>query len=461
MTLLDDMLALLPDNTSGDISAADMRTIVTDLFNETETKAPIASPTFTGTVAGITKTMVGLGSVDNTADSAKPVSTSQQTAIQGVVSRTSSSFSGPTNVNLAASGIYDRDVHQDSTISTFSGTTTITLQTTNAQAGDTRTLRLDYTGTGTVEIRNGTSSGTLLGTLPTTTGIYWVMSKYSGTAWSAVLIVPENLISLLAAKQPLDSDLTTIAGLTPTSDNFIQSKSSAWASRTPAQVAADLQSLLTLTESQVTNLTTDLAAKAAHKGNWTASTVYAVNDFVTFAGDVMLCTTGHTSSSSFDLTKWKVLTAKPGVFNVMWYGAKGDNSTDDTAAIKAASDAAGAYASAGPKSADVLFPPAVYLLSGATTQSSSYDGNSQIPVPLNAVAGQKLTIRYIGLNDGSALPHWQQTTAQLGGATLRSTITQDVDGTWGPPSVLGGPTPAKGYGQSSGTFSNEIGRAHV
>ena len=44
-------------------------------------KAPLANPTFTGTVAGVTKTMVGLGSVDNTADSAKPVSTEQQTAL--------------------------------------------------------------------------------------------------------------------------------------------------------------------------------------------------------------------------------------------------------------------------------------------------------------------------------------------------------------------------------------------
>ena len=43
--------------------------------------APIASPTFTGTVSGITKTMVGLGSADNTADTAKPVSTAQATAI--------------------------------------------------------------------------------------------------------------------------------------------------------------------------------------------------------------------------------------------------------------------------------------------------------------------------------------------------------------------------------------------
>ena len=44
-------------------------------------KAPLASPTFTGTVSGITKTMVGLGSADDTADTAKPVSTAQATAI--------------------------------------------------------------------------------------------------------------------------------------------------------------------------------------------------------------------------------------------------------------------------------------------------------------------------------------------------------------------------------------------
>lgn len=40
--------------------------------------------------------------------------------------------------------------------------------------------------------------------------------------------------------QTLDSDLTTIAGLTPTTNNFMQAKSSAWASRTPTQVTADL-----------------------------------------------------------------------------------------------------------------------------------------------------------------------------------------------------------------------------
>lgn len=43
-----------------------------------------------------------------------------------------------------------------------------------------------------------------------------------------------------SAYQPLDSDLTTIAGLTATTDSFMQAKSSAWAARTLAQVSTDL-----------------------------------------------------------------------------------------------------------------------------------------------------------------------------------------------------------------------------
>jgi hypothetical protein len=43
--------------------------------------ALLDSPTFTGTVSGISATMVGLGNVTNTSDANKPVSTAQQTAL--------------------------------------------------------------------------------------------------------------------------------------------------------------------------------------------------------------------------------------------------------------------------------------------------------------------------------------------------------------------------------------------
>jgi hypothetical protein len=54
----------------------------------------------------------------------------------------------------------------------------------------------------------------------------------------------DAVFDALALKQDLDSDLTAIAGLSPSNDDFIQRKAGAWTNRTPAQVAADLASTL-------------------------------------------------------------------------------------------------------------------------------------------------------------------------------------------------------------------------
>jgi hypothetical protein len=71
-------------------------------------KAPLASPTFTGTVAGITKSMVGLGSVDNTSDAAKPISTATQTALDAKASNTALSNHEADTTNIH--GITDTSV---------------------------------------------------------------------------------------------------------------------------------------------------------------------------------------------------------------------------------------------------------------------------------------------------------------------------------------------------------------
>ncbi len=69
-------------------------------------------------------------------------------------------------------------------------------------------------------------------------------------SWNSTLTVPQYMcVKLKKRANPntwdvtstLDADLQTIAGLTATTDNFIQSSSSAWASRTPLQAAATLQ----------------------------------------------------------------------------------------------------------------------------------------------------------------------------------------------------------------------------
>jgi hypothetical protein len=65
-------------------------------------KAPIANPTFTGTVSGVSKAMVGLGNVDNTSDANKPVSTAQQTALNLKANLASPTFTGTVSGITAA-----------------------------------------------------------------------------------------------------------------------------------------------------------------------------------------------------------------------------------------------------------------------------------------------------------------------------------------------------------------------
>ena len=61
-------------------------------------KASLASPTFTGTVNGISKSMVGLGRVDDTADSAKNVFSATKLTTARTIGGVS--FTGLANINL-------------------------------------------------------------------------------------------------------------------------------------------------------------------------------------------------------------------------------------------------------------------------------------------------------------------------------------------------------------------------
>jgi hypothetical protein len=117
-------------------------------------------------------------------------------------------------------------------------------------------------GLGTLATQSGTFSGTSSGTNTgdeTAAGILAKLITVDGpgsgldadfldglssaafaTAAQGTLASTAVQPAALAGYQPLDADLTTIAGLTATTDNFIQSKSGAWASRTVAQVKTDL-----------------------------------------------------------------------------------------------------------------------------------------------------------------------------------------------------------------------------
>jgi hypothetical protein len=80
---------------TGTLTSADsILSAIGKLHGNSALQAPLASPTFTGTVAGITASMVGLGNVTNSSDANKPVSTAQQTALDLKANLASPTFSG-------------------------------------------------------------------------------------------------------------------------------------------------------------------------------------------------------------------------------------------------------------------------------------------------------------------------------------------------------------------------------
>ena len=145
------------------------------------TKAPIASPTFTGTVSGITKSMVGLGNVDNTSDALKPISTATQTALDSKLNRTVSTNAQPGSYQIVVADAFKLiEMSGGGTltivdsVSFATGTTIEVLQTSDSQvliAGSgftpdsTPGLKLRAKWSSATLLKRGTNSWVVMGDL--------------------------------------------------------------------------------------------------------------------------------------------------------------------------------------------------------------------------------------------------------------------------------------------------------
>jgi hypothetical protein len=155
----------LPATTSiGEISSTELgyldgvtSSIQTQLSNLDTAKANVESPTFTGTVSGVTSSMVGLGNVDDTSDANKPVSTAQQAALDAKLALAGGTMTGkitldgdPTQalhavtkqyVDSVEAGLITRPAVKAATTSNLSGTYD------NGTAGVDATLNLGQLST--------------------------------------------------------------------------------------------------------------------------------------------------------------------------------------------------------------------------------------------------------------------------------------------------------------------------
>jgi hypothetical protein len=184
------------------------------------------------------------------------------------------------------------------------------------------------------------------------------------------------------------------------------------------------------------------------------ATVATTGAYADLTGKPALATVASTGAYA-DLTgKPTIPGGNPWQFRVEDYGAVGDNSTDDTTAIRAALAAAVTYATANNHYAEIIFQPKTYKLGGGLVQGGATQGNAQIPLPFIAGNVQKLTLVFKGSSD-VANNHWNATTAQTTGTVLRSTLTgQAYSATYGMPSIIGSATPElSGYGAGGGFAS--------
>lgn len=203
-----------------------------------------------------TKAQVGLGNVDNTSDASKPISTATQSALDGKSAlghthATTDLVSGTLGVVRGGTGL--ATVAIDSYLK-GNGTNALVPRTPAQVLSDIGASAAVHTHaigdvTGLQAALDSKEAVVAAGT----TSQYWRGDKSWQTLDKAAVglanvdntsdankPISTATQTALDGKQPLDSDLTTIAGLTATTNNFIVSVASAWASRTPAQVKTTL-----------------------------------------------------------------------------------------------------------------------------------------------------------------------------------------------------------------------------
>lgn len=156
---------------------------VTGLQAELDLKAPLASPTFTGTVSGVTKTHVGLSNVDNTADTAKPVSTAQQTALDLKAPLASPTFTGTVSgITKAHVGLSNVDNTADTAkpVSTAQQTALDAKQATLVSATNIKTINSgSLLGAGNIAIAGGDATANI--------GYLNIPQNSQSTAYTAAL----------------------------------------------------------------------------------------------------------------------------------------------------------------------------------------------------------------------------------------------------------------------------------
>jgi hypothetical protein len=166
--------------------------------------APLASPTFTGTVGGITKSMVGLGNADNTADADKPVSTAAQTALNLKAPLESPTFTGSPVLPTGTTGV----TQSSGDNSTKLATTAFVTSSLSAGAPNATTA-----ATGKVQLAGDLAGTNSSATSPVISDNAITTVKINGDAVTSAKIADGTIVNadISSTAAIVDTKLATIA----------------------------------------------------------------------------------------------------------------------------------------------------------------------------------------------------------------------------------------------------------
>ena len=202
------------------VNVSDTSDMLTNYRTGLNSKAPINNPTFTGTVSGIDKNMVGLGNVDNTTDANKPISTATQTALNSKAPINNPTFTGTVS-GITKSMVDLGNVDNTSDVNKPVSTATQTALNLKLNISDTAAMLLNY--------RNSGGSG-----LPTTGNSLGNMLYWDGSAWIRLTTGSEGQILKIKQGIPIWVNdqfycgLTTLSDIDGNSYNTVQIGTQCW-----------------------------------------------------------------------------------------------------------------------------------------------------------------------------------------------------------------------------------------
>ena len=169
--------------TIGDVSNTELQHlngVTSAVQTQIDSKAPIESPTFTGTVSGVTKTHVGLANVDNTSDANKPVSTATQTALDAKIAKSDISAKGAILVGTGSGTYTAQTVGSNGQVLTANSAQADGVEWTTISGYSAPTL-------GTTSIASGATVSTIAGLTLTAPVINVAFNVQQGPEYTLVL----------------------------------------------------------------------------------------------------------------------------------------------------------------------------------------------------------------------------------------------------------------------------------